>query len=47
MLNPCDTCGTAELWLLAATYAAAIIVLARAIAYGMHDDDDDQDEDRL
>lgn len=47
MLNPCDVGSSADMWLLAAVYAAAIIVLARAIAFGMASDDDHDDEDRL
>ena len=46
MINPCDIGSTADMWLLAAVYAAAIVVLAKAIAYGMRDEDD-QDDDRL
>jgi hypothetical protein len=46
MMNPCDIGASADVWLLAAVYAAAIMVLARAIAYGMGDEDD-QDDDRL
>lgn len=45
-MNPCDIGDIVDaMCLLAAVYAAAIMVLARAIAYGMHDDDD-QDENR-
>lgn len=48
MLNPCDVGSAADIWLLAAVYAAAILVLARAIGFGMSSDDDlDDDEDRL
>jgi len=47
MLNPCDVGSSDDMWLLAAVYAAAIMVLARAIAFGMASDDDHDDEDRL
>lgn len=46
MLNPCDIGLSADMWFLAAIYAAAVMVLARAIAYGMREEDD-QDDDRL
>jgi hypothetical protein len=47
MLNSCDIGSTADMLLLAAVYAAAIMVLARAIGYGMASDDDHDDDDRL
>jgi len=48
MLNQCDVCSDAGIWLLVAVYAWAILVLAGAIGFGMASDDDiDDDEDRL
>jgi hypothetical protein len=48
MLNSCDVGSAADIWLLAAVYAAAILVLARAIGFGMASDDDiDDDDNRL
>ncbi len=46
MMNPCDIGASADMWLLSAVYVSAIVVLAKAIAYGMRDEDD-QDDDRL
>jgi hypothetical protein len=45
MLNPWDIGSSADMLLLAAVYAAAIMVLARAIAYGIDSDSQPDDED--